>query len=115
MGASLRDIDSHLVEHTSSVNLARGFLYQDMDRNINIYLRTIVASVRDRTAGLRSATSNVGEMHSTTLLQDVSSMLTFLDGRLQALASEHCSRRLPIAWIRARRCLRGSASYSGSL
>lgn len=89
MQALIRSLRSRLVYHTSFVDTVQGFLRQQMDRDLDQYLRAIFAAVGDQTAGLRSSKPNVVETHSATLRTDVSSTLTHLDGRLAALASEH--------------------------
>lgn len=86
--ALLRGLYSDLVYHTSLVDSVRGFLRQDMDRDLNVYFQAIFASVRDRAARFRFATSNVVETHSVTLLHDVLSILMHFDGRLAALDSQ---------------------------
>lgn len=77
-----------LIDHTSLFYSVWGFLLQDMERYLDVYLRVVFAAVRSRTNGFRSATSNVVETHSATLHHDVSSILMLLDGRLAVFASE---------------------------
>lgn len=73
-----------LVDHASLVDSVRGFPRQNMDRDLDDYLRAFFDRVSDRPASFCSATSSVVETHSETLLQDGSSIFTHLDGRLAA-------------------------------
>lgn len=59
-----------------------------MDHDFPVYFCACLPAVRYRTAGFRSATFSVVETLSGTLCQDISYILTRVDGRLPALDSE---------------------------
>lgn len=82
---------SHMIDHTSIVDLDLDFLRQDVDCDVDVYLLAIFIAVRDLTAGLHSVTSNVVETHSSMLPQDVSPIPKHLHGLLAVLASEPSS------------------------
>lgn len=94
--ALLRGFRIRLVDHTSFFDLARGFLRQDMDCDLDSYLRSVFAVVHDHMASFRFATFNVVKTHSALLCQDIPSIFMHLYGRLAALTSSLWSRRLPI-------------------
>lgn len=79
-------LHSRLVDHTSSIDLNRGFFRHDVNHDLDVYLLLMFTAVRNRTACFRSATCSVVVTHSATLRKDVSSIRTHLDGFLAALA-----------------------------
>lgn len=80
--ALLCGLRSRFVDHMSFFDFVRGFLRQDMDRDLDDGFRAVFSALRDLTPGFHSATSSVVETHIGTLHRDVSSILTHLDGRL---------------------------------
>lgn len=59
-----------------------------MDCNVEVYFQAAFAAVRHGTADFRFVTSRVVETQIATLHLDVSSIFTYFDSRLSALASK---------------------------
>lgn len=86
--ALLGGLRSGLFDHTSLGGSVRGYLRQDVDCDLHVYLQAILASMRNHTAGFRFATWRVVKTPSVTHCQYFSSVLMPLDGCLAALPSE---------------------------
>lgn len=88
MEAWLRVLSSKLVDHRASVDSVRDFFRQNMDCDLDFYLRVMSTAVNDPTANFRSQTPSIVEKHRATLRQAVACILTHIDDRLAALVSE---------------------------
>lgn len=85
-----------------------------MDRDLDVYFRTVYAVVPDGAACFRSATTNVVETHSATLCQDVLSVLTHFDSLLAASTSDTSVTTGSDSLGLEAASLHHSASFSGS-
>lgn len=86
--ALLCSLRSRLLIHLSLVDSPRDLLCQGIERDFGVHLRTISTVVPECTVRSPSATFKALQTHSATHHQDVSPILTDLDGGLAALDSE---------------------------
>lgn len=98
----LRSFCTPLVYHTSLVDLVRDSVNQEKDRGLDVYLQAIFNAVLVHGVSFCSTMSNVVKKHCATLEKDVSSILTYHDGRLAVswgCASPVVVRRIPLVYI----------------